>query len=464
MPPTIDAAILRRHALEIFRAGLEAADPARAVHGALAVSGGGSPQVLVGGKPVPGPDASPVRRVRVVAFGKAALAMARAAATILPPGLFPGTGVAVTTAGPGSKEPIDRFQTIEAGHPLPDQRGIEGARAVAEALSGSRKDELSLILISGGGSALLPAPAPGISLEDKIGTTGLLLSAGADIVELNTVRKHLSSLKGGGLARVAAPAQVRALILSDVIHNDLAVIASGPLVPDPTTFADALRVLVDRDVIHRVPPSVRERLTLGVRGDLPETPKPGDPIFTGLECVLVGSNSQSRQAARTRAGALGYTSSGRPAPITGEAREGAATLARAARVILSSGAPGRFVLVTGGETTVTVRGKGRGGRSQEMALALALALEDLSAPRSTWAFLAAGTDGIDGPTDAAGGIVDGGTIGRIRSAGMDPHAALKDNDSHAALAAAGDLVKTGPTGTNVADLQVLLVVTGPREE
>jgi hydroxypyruvate reductase len=263
---------------------------------------------------------------------------------------------------------------------------------------------------------------------------------------------------------VAAPAQVRALILSDVIHNDLAVIASGPLVPDPTTFADALRVLVDRDVIHRVPPSVRERLTLGVRGDLPETPKPGDPIFTGLECVLVGSNSQSRQAARTRAGALGYTSSGRPAPITGEAREGAATLARAARAILSSGAPGRFVLVTGGETTVTVRGKGRGGRSQEMALALALALEDLSAPRSTWAFLAAGTDGIDGPTDAAGGIVDGGTIGRIRSAGMDPHAALKDNDSHAALAAAGDLVKTGPTGTNVADLQVLLVVTGPRDE
>jgi len=433
---------LRRHALEVFRAGVAAADPARAVHEALLR------------KPI-----EKANRVRVIAFGKAACAMAEAAAAALPPDLFPGLGIAVTSDG--SARDVPRFRVMEAGHPLPDERGVEGARAVIKTLAEASEDEQALILISGGGSALLPAPVEGITLDDKSETTRLLLDAGADIRELNTVRKHLSILKGGGMARIAAPARVRALILSDVIGNDLSVIASGPVSPDPTTFAGALAALRRHGVHVVVPDAVRERLAAGARGEFDETPKPGDPVFERVECEIVGSNEKAVEAARDHSESLGYPCGGPPGPLQGEARDAAKEIARYVLPAASEPEPrefdpASFALVAGGETTVTVRGRGKGGRNQELALAFAVEIERL--PKDWhWALLSAGTDGIDGPTDAAGAIVDAGTIGRIREAGIDPQNALDQNDSYTALEAAGDLLRTGPTGTNVADLQVLLL-------
>ncbi len=436
---------LRKQALEIFQAGVSAADPARAVRNALRLSGG---NLEVAGGALPGPAST----IRVVAFGKAACAMASAMEEILPPSRFPGPGIAVTSYGSARK--LERFQVIEAGHPLPDANGVRGAHSIEAHLSDLGPDGLALVLISGGGSALLPSPAPGIALNDKIETTRLLLESGADINELNTVRKHLSNLKGGGLARILAPASAGALILSDVIGDDLSVIASGPLSPDPTTFGDALRILRHRGIFDRMAPAVRERLTAGARGGLPETPKPGDPLFRRIQCAIVGSNRFSLVAARARAEALGFQTEIISESLSGEARDAGSRFVQRILEIRKAGVSGRMALLAGGETTVTVRGKGRGGRNQEMALAFALQMEISSG--ESWVFLSAGTDGVDGPTDAAGGLVDSGTPHRIRKGGIDPPLALEENDSGTALEAAGDLVKTGPTGTNVADLAVFL--------
>jgi glycerate 2-kinase len=442
--------VLRAQALDVFRAALDAADPARAVRRALAFRDG---TVIVGGRPL-----EAIRRIRCAAFGKAAPAMAGAAEEILPQEVFPGPGIAVTTYG--SARPLRRFRAIEAGHPLPDARGVEGARAVAACLAGAREDELALVLVSGGGSALLPAPAGGISLEDKIAATRLLMAAGADIRELNTVRKHISALKGGGLARIAAPAVVRALVLSDVLGDDQSVIASGPLSPDPSTFADAVDVLRRRGLLDRVSPPVRRRLEAGLRGEVPETPKPGDPVFEKVTCEIVGSNRRSVEAGRERAMALGLRARSIEEPIAGEAREAAARIAAEVEALargIRGGSPAPVCLVGGGETTVTVRGGGRGGRNGELALTFAIEMERrVRDGDACWVFLAAGTDGIDGPTDSAGGLVDPGTIGRMRAAGIDPREALEDNDSHTALDAAGDLLRTGPTGTNVADIAIFI--------
>jgi hydroxypyruvate reductase len=438
--------LLREHALSAFQAGVAAADPARAVRAALELRAG---RPWIAGQEVP----ARTRRLRAVAFGKAACAMASAVEEALPPEVFPGPGVAVTVRGGG--RPLARFRVLEGGHPIPDEGSVAGAREVARALAGAADDELALALISGGGSALLAAPAPGISLEDKMATTELLLKAGADIRELNTVRKHLSSLKGGGLARAAAPAPLRALILSDVIGNDLSVIASGPVSPDPSTFADAIEVLKRRGVLKNAPAAVLARLSAGLRGEVEETPKPGDALFDRVVCAIVGSNELSIDAARARAEKLGHRTALLAGPLLGEASEAGRVLAAAARRSAAGETPASIALIAGGETTVTVHGPGRGGRNQELALAFALEVGDL--PGWTWAFLSAGTDGIDGPTDAAGGLVDGGTLGRLSARGIDPRAALERNDSYAALAASGDLVVTGATGTNVADVQVLLM-------
>ncbi len=446
----------RADALAIFRAALEAADPARAVRAALSstkLSPAGE-TLLIAGKPAP----PGISRVRAIAFGKAACAMAGAASEAIPERLFAAPGIAVTSRG--SARAVRGFRVMEAGHPLPDEAGAAAARSVIEALSGAGADEMALILVSGGGSALLPAPAPGISLADKIAATRLLLDAGADIGELNTVRKHLSLLKGGGLARAARPAHVRALLLSDVIGDDPSVIASGPAAPDPTTFADALAVLRAKGVLETVPRSVRARLEAGARGEVEETPKPGDPLFARVDHAVIGSNSLSVAAAAAAARRLGYRTVERPHPLIGQARAAAGLLLEEARhevQHLGAGAAAArgTALIAGGETTVTVRGKGTGGRNQEMALALAIGAETRP-PGRDWAFLSAGTDGIDGPTSAAGGLTDGETAARIRSRGLDPVALLDANDSHNALGAAGDLITTGPTGTNVADVHVLL--------
>ena len=390
-------------------------------------------------------------RVLVLAAGKAAPAMAAAAEAVL--GARMADGLAVSNAaGPR----LRRTRLLLAGHPLPDARGVEAARAVEAMVQGLTADDVVVVLLSGGASALLPAPVPGLTLEDKVAVTSLLMRAGADITELNTVRKHLSRLKGGGLARAAAPARVVTLVLSDVVGDDLSTIASGPTVPDPTTYAEARRILDDRGIAAAVPASARRHLEAGVRGEIPETPKPRDPIFRRVHTRLVGSNRISVQAAAREARRQGL----RPLVLTrrleGEAREVARALVAVLRECVESGSPAAppVCLLAGGETTVTVRGDGHGGRNQEMAVAAA----ELLASFPVEAVMAAlATDGVDGASEAAGGVADRTSVARALSLGLAPPAAfLAASDSNVFLAPLGDLILTGPTGTNVVDLAVLL--------
>jgi len=307
--------------------------------------------------------------------------------------------------------------------------------------------DLIVFVVSGGGSALLPAPTPPVTLPEKQEVTRLLLAAGATIGELNAVRKHLSLLKGGQLARAAAPATIVALLLSDVIGDALDVIASGPTAPDPSTFRDALSVLTRRGVLDRVPPALKSRLEAGSLGEVAETPKPGDPLFTGVTNVVIGNNRLVVEAAADRARALGYAARVAADSVEGEARDVAVDLVTQGRALVPPAC-----LIAGGETTVTVHGDGRGGRCQEFALAAAVTLE----ARDDVVVLAGGTDGTDGPTDAAGGIVDAGTVARARAAGADAARALADNDAYSCLGAAGDLLMSGPTNTNLLDLYLVV--------
>lgn len=421
---------LRQQATEIFLAGVAAADPVGSTASAL-----GDVGLRV---PVHG-------RVAVLAVGKAALGMAKAAVDHLGDAVLPVDVLAVIHDEADGGE---RLETRRSGHPLPDERGQAAAREIERRAAALGTDDLALVLISGGASALLPAPPRGISLEDKLQVTSQLLRGGATIHELNAVRKHLSTIKGGGLLRRLRPARVVTLALSDVIDDDPSVIGSGPTAPDPSTFADARAVLERCGVFQTCPAPVRDRFEAGLRGRLEETPKPGDPVFDDAVYRIVGGN---RTSVRAMAAVCGVATEIEPEPLEGEARDVGAALARR-----FAAAPPR-AYVAGGETTVTVRGSGRGGRNQELALAFALeAAKGPLADRADWVFLAAGTDGRDGPTDAAGGIVDAATVTRIRTAGVDPVAAMEDNDSGGALDAAGALLHTGATGTNVADVLVFL--------
>ena len=347
----------------------------------------------------------------------------------------------------GHTAPTQRITLAEAGHPVPDARGEAAALEILRRVKGTAAEEVVLFLISGGGSALTPAPAPPVTLAEKQETTRLLLAAGATINELNAVRKHLSLFKGGQLARAAAPAAVVSLILSDVVGDPLDVIASGPTAPDRSTFVEALAVLERRRVATRVPAAVRERLTAGADGRIEETPKPGDRLFERVSNLVIGNNALVVDAAAAEARRLGYRAQLLTRSLEGEAREVARQLVARGRTL----AP-QTCLIAGGETTVTVRGRGRGGRCQEVALAAALELGTDDA----LLILAAGTDGTDGPTDAAGGIADSGTIARGERAGRRARAALDDNDAYTFLSAAGDLVRSGPTNTNLLDLYLVL--------
>ncbi len=387
----------------------------------------------------------------MISAGKAAAAMAAAAEDVLGARLSAALAVA-NAPGPG----LARTRLLVAGHPLPDARGLEAAAAVELLLRGLRRDDVVLVLLSGGASALLPAPAPGVRLQDKAAVTSLLMRAGAGIGELNAVRKHLSRLKGGALARAAAPARVIALVLSDVVGDDLSTIASGPTVPDPTTHADALRILDERGLRHSIPASVRRHLEAGTRGEAPETPKPGDPVFRRVSTRIIGSNRLSVAAAAREARRRGL----RPLVLTtrleGEAREVARALAAVLRECVESGQPAAppVCLLAGGETTVTVRGDGRGGRNQEIAVSAAAVLGGFPV-EAVVASLA--SDGIDGASEAAGGVADRTSVERARALGIAPPATfLATSDSQGFLAPLGDLIVTGPTGTNVVDLTVLL--------
>lgn len=439
---------LRSAARAILGRALAAADPQRLVRRHLRLHRG---VVEVAGLR----HAAGRGRVVVLAAGKAAVPMARAAEQAL--GRLLWGGIAVSTAEAG---PLRRVRLLTAGHPVPDERGLAAAGEIEALAAGLSREDLLLVLLSGGASALLPAPAAGITLADKALTTRLLMRAGATIHELNAVRKHLSRLKGGGLARAAHPARVATLVLSDVVGDELSTIASGPTVPDPTTFAEAVEALERRQVLDSVPEAVRRRLRDGARGAIEETPKPRDRAFRRTSARIVGSNRLSVEAAAREARRWGL----RPLVLTtrleGEAREVARVLVAVLRECVEAGRPARapVCLLAGGETTVTVRGDGRGGRNQEMAVAAAEGLAGFPVP-AVVACLA--TDGIDGASDAAGGVVDDRTAARAARAGLAPASAfLAASDSRNYLGPLGELIVTGPTGTNVVDLALLLA--GPR--
>jgi len=427
--------------LDLLERGFVAIDPKRTVSEALARDGDG---LRVGGSDF---DLSG-RRVWTIALGKAAVPMAEAASELIGPASV--GGIAVTRYGHGGS--VSGLRVLEAGHPIPDENGVRAAEAIADFADGIGRDDLVLCLLSGGGSALLAAPPEGVSLEDLAETTRLLLRSGATIDEVNTVRRHLSTLQGGRLARRLHPATVVSLVLSDVIGDALESVASGPTVPDPTGFDDAIGVLRRWRLWERLPTGVHDHLTRGAEDRLDDTPKPGDPVFRESVVEVIGNNATFLDAVERSAREQGLGVLRVPEPLVGEARDVGRELGRRAADV-ADGRMDRTLLVAGGETTVTVRGGGRGGRNQELALAAALMLDDVEGV----CVAALATDGSDGVTEAAGGIVDGATIGLARRAGIEPDEALADNDSHPVLAASGDLLFTGPTRTNVADVCVALI-------
>lgn len=430
----------------LIAAALEAVDPAHAVERALRIDSG--VLRLPDGRDV---RLSDYRRAIVVGAGKASAPMAAAVEAALEPHLPVAGSVTVRY---GHTAPTRHVTIREASHPVPDAAGVEATRAIVDLLQDVDARDLVICVISGGGSALLTLPMDGISLADLQATTDALLRSGASINDINVVRKHLDSIKGGGLARLAAPANLVALILSDVVGNPLDAIASGPTVPDTSTFADAIGVIDRFGLRDRIPDAVRARLDAGLAGTLPDTPKPGDALFDRTSTVVVGSNLLACRAAAEAAERLGYRSMILSTFVEGEAREVGRVLAGVLREVHASGLPlpRPCVIVGGGETTVTVRGSGRGGRNQELALAAAFSLSE--APDVLLASI--GTDGNDGPTDAAGAWVDGTTLSRAAERGLDPRASLSDNDSYTFFQSLGDLVMTGPTNTNVNDLYLLI--------
>ena len=425
---------LRRQALGIFKAALRAANPAAGVAGWLARE-----------------DLARYRHIYVVGAGKAGAAMARAAERVLGRRITRG----LLNVKDGHIVPLRRIELNECGHPIPDQRGVEGARRIAEIAAGAGPDDLVLCLISGGASALLPLPADPITLDEKQEVTKLMLACGASIHEINAVRKHISQIKGGQLARLAYPAQVLSLLLSDVIGDNLDVIGSGPTAPDASTFALAHAILEKYEIFHRAPISIRERIECGGRGQIPETPKQGDAIFKRVRNVVIGSNRLAVDAAAARARQLGFRTLVLSTFVEGETREIARMHAAIAKEIVHAGRPLKApaCIITGGETTVTLHGDGLGGRNQEFVLSAAIDIAGLS----NVVVLSAGTDGSDGPTDAAGATADGRTLAR------NPRAPefLARNDSYRYFEGLGDLIVTGPTHTNVMDVRLILVGEQP---
>jgi len=431
--------------MTIFQSALAAVDPEEAVRRHLRIDG---ETLSLEGRRY---DLGGCERILVVGAGKAVAPMAKALEDML--GDRIDSGVLVVKDGHGL--PLKKIHVREASHPVPDERGVAGTLEILRLLDGAGPRDLVLCLISGGGSALLIAPAEGITLPDKQATTRSLLACGATIHEINTIRKHLSRAKGGQLARAAHPAGVLSLILSDVVGDDLDVIGSGPTVPDRSSFEDTMEIFKRYEIWDRIPAPVRDRVAQGVKGALPETPKPGDPAFDGCAQVLVGSCLRALTAAAESAERLGYRSLILSSKVEGEAREVAKAFAAIGKEVLSSDHPLKppACILTGGETTVTLQGDGRGGRNQEFVLAGALALDGTDRV----VVLAGGTDGTDGPTDAAGALADGLSIRRAKALGMDPHAFLKRSDSYHFFKPLDDLIVTGPTRTNVMDVYMLLV-------
>lgn len=435
----------RKQLEEIFSAGLQAVDPESAVKRNVELTGR---QLRVGEKSYSLDD---FKRIFVTGVGKGTAPMAKALEDILGDHLTEGWIIVKYDHG----LPLEKIRVFEAAHPVPDDAGLDAARFVLDRLAECTEKDLVICAFSGGGSALFPSIRPPLTFEGKQKTTRLLLECGATINEINSIRKHMSLGKGGQLAKIAYPATVISLFLSDVVGDPLDVIASGPTVPDTSTFADCVGIIEKFGIAEKVPPDVLQFLKDGAAGILEETPKAGDIVFQRNQNLVVGSNRAALFAAEKQAVALGYNTLILSSFIEGEAREVAAVMTAIGKEILESGHPlsPPACILAGGETTVTIRGQGKGGRNQELALAAAIAMKGW--PRVT--LLSAGTDGSDGPTDAAGAFADGNTFSDAQRKGLNPLHYLQNNDSYNLFSQLEQLFKTGPTRTNVMDVICLLV-------
>lgn len=432
---------LRKDALAIMKAAFRAADPVEAVLRHVRLSG----DTLIAGKTRY--KLSKYERIFVLGGGKAGATMAQALEKLLGKRITGG----LVNVKYGHTAPLKRVEINECGHPVPDEAGVKGSQRIAQLAAEAGEKDLVLCVVSGGASALMPAPAEGITLAEKQATTKLLLACGANIHEMNAVRKHLSTLKGGQLARLAFPATVITLMLSDVIGDNLDVIGSGPAAPDQSTFSGAIAILNKYGLLGQVPASVRNRLEQGAAGKIPETPK----SLERTQNLIVGSNRLAVDAAKAKAKALGYRTMVLSTTIEGETKDVARLHAAIAREVRTSGEPlpAPACIISGGETTVTLRGDGKGGRNQEFALAAALDVDGMK----NVLLLSAGTDGTDGPTDAAGALCDGTTLARARALGLNAAEFLANNNSYEFFDRLGDLIRTGPTNTNVMDVRFVVV-------
>ena len=429
---------------KFIRSALDAVEAGKALRHAVRRHG---TMLIVGSRRY---DLRRYQRIVVVGAGKATASMARAMEGILGARLHSGLVIVKY----GHTVPTRRIMVKEAGHPVPDGPGLRAAHRLRTMISRLTRRDLLIVLCSGGASSLMPAPAPGVTLRDKQRVTQQLLRSGATIREINTVRKHLSMLKGGRLAG-STEARIVTLILSDVLGDDVSAIASGPTAPDPTTFRQAVQYLKRYRLWSGVPAAVRAHLTRGSRGLVAETPKPGAPLFRRVQHQIIGSNELAVAAAERAARKAGLHTRIHSTMLIGEASRAGVEFAAVARQVLRYGKPVRrpCCIIAGGETTVTVKGTGQGGRAQEFAVAAAEAIAGLN---DVWV-AALGTDGTDGPTDVAGAVVDGRTASRAEGLRVDLHNALETNNTYAALKKLHAHVKTGPTNTNVNDLYLLLV-------
>ncbi|MDP6356423.1 MAG: glycerate kinase [Planctomycetota bacterium] len=436
---------MKAHARRIFDAAIRAVEPGAAVRRHVRRDG----NVITAGSTEY--DLKDFSSVFVIGAGKANAPMAEALEEILGDSLNGG----VITVKYEHSLPLQKIQVCEGGHPVPDESGLAGARAMLDLVRPLGEGALVFCLLSGGGSALMPAPAEGITLPDKQETTRQLLACGANIGEINAVRKHLSAIKGGQLARAVAPATCVSLILSDVVGDPLDAIASGPTVPDSTTFHDVLRIVRHYGIEEKLPTPVSKRIRKGADGTIDDTPESDDASFSRTQNVIVGNNRQAIHAAAQEAKSLGYNTLILSSSIEGETADVARAHAAIAREIHESGHPVQrpACILSGGETTVTIRGNGKGGRNQEFALAAA---KDIAGLLDTL-ILSGGTDGTDGPTDAAGAFADGKTKTRAMDVGLEIEDSLTRNDSYTFFERLGDLLMTGPTRTNVMDVRIVLV-------
>ena len=437
----------RELCLRLLEKGLEAVNPRAIIEKFFKVSDG---FFSVCGQRF---DASKINRVFVIGAGKASGAMAEALENVL--GEHVNAGFVNILRGTRDRYKTRKIELNEAGHPLPNKAGEFGTKRMLSLVSNMRENDLVICLISGGGSALMPLSDQGISLRDKVKLTQLLIKSGATIDEVNVVRKHVSAVKGGQLAKKISPATLIALIISDVVGDSLGIIASGPSVPDESTYEDAKKMLEKYDLWIKCPENIRRHILDGTKGRVSDTPKLGDPAFNKVFNFMIANNSLALSAIAKEASTAGLDSLILSSSIEGEARHVGTVLAGIAREIQAADQPVRKpgVVIAGGETTVTVTGKGLGGRNQEAMLSAARRIQGLRGV----AIASIGTDGVDGMTDAAGALIDGQTIARAERMGLSTEYHLRNNDSYNFFKKLGDAIVTGPTGTNVNDIMLILV-------